>query len=358
MKKILFLALFLPTSIFAQSQHIEYRMEADLYSQPISIHSFLDDWQDTKLKSGNNAFAHGKMQLALQQDNWNYAWLWRYDYVLNFSHDMAKVYYQIENDLPIDANQHYNLDLKAAHIDAVGTRFAYDWHIGENWMITSGLTALIGRHYIDGSFQGAGQTTQMQELFDRVEWLNGSLNYSYDKPALKEEKMGWDARANRGYGYALDFIVEGRLFDQVDINIHAEDLFSYLYWKKAPYTQYELKYHQDHRPRFDIQGQLGVKESYKQRLPYKITTSINYAPSASLWKVGISTLSNEYITLYQLNAYYQFALGSLGIHYEPQSQAYGISFQHDNLGFKYLTDDLNTNRAHRMGALLYAQYQW
>lgn len=357
--KIYFLSFaFVSSSIFAQAEQIEYRVNADLYSQPIAIQSFLDDWQDPKLRSGNNAFAHGKMQLGLQQGNWNYAWVWRYDYVLNFSHDLAKLYYQIENDQPIDADQRYYLKLNAAHVDAVGTRFAYDWSLQDNLTLTTGLTALIGRHYVDGNFQGAGQTTQMQELLERVDWLNASLNYSYDKPALKEENMGWDAGANRGYGYALDVGLAGRLFDRVDIRLHAEDIFSYLYWKNAPYTQYELKYDQDQRPRFDIQGKLGVHKRYNQRLPYKITSSINYAPASSLWKAGISTLSNEYLTLYQLNVFHQFTLGELGIHYEPQSRAYGLSFEHENIGFKYLTDNLNTNRAHRMGAYLYARYQW
>lgn len=358
MKNIICFLALVPTFVFAQSQQVEYRVQADLYSQPISIHSFLDDWKDPNLKSGNNTFAHGKMQLGLQQGNWNYSWVWRYDYVLNFSHDMAKLYYQIQNDQLIDANQRYNLDLKAMHIDAVGTRFAYDWHLNGDWKITSGLTALIGRHYVDGSFQGMGQTTQMQELFDRVEWLNASLNYSYDQPALKEENMGWDPRANRGYGYALDFTLAGRLFNQIDIHISADDLVGYLYWDNAPYTQYILKYHQDNRPRFDIRGQLGTQQQYTQKLPYKITTSIDYAPDDVWWKIGVSTLSNEYITLYQLNSYYRFELGTVGIHLEPQSHAYGISFQHQNIGFKYLTDDLNTNQAHRMGALFYAQYQW
>ncbi|WP_228258864.1 hypothetical protein [Acinetobacter ihumii] len=358
MKKIVCFLALLPSCVYAQPQQIEYRVKADLYSQPISIHSFLDDWKDPNLKSGNNAFAHGKMQLGLQQGSWNYAWVWRYDYVLNFSQDMAKLYHQIQNDQLIDSNQHYNLDLKAQHIDAVGTRFAYDWSINADWILSSGLTALIGRHYVDGYFQGTGQTTQMQELFDRVEWLNGSLNYSYDRPALKEENMGWDPQANRGYGYALDFALSGRMFDRIDINLSAEDLVGYLYWDNAPYTQYELRYDQDNRPRFDIRGQLGTKQKYTQRLPCTISTEINYAPEASLWKAGISTLSNEYITLYQLNGYYRFELGTLGIHFEPQSHAYGVSFQHQNIGLKYLTDDLNTNQAHRMGALVYAQYQW
>jgi hypothetical protein len=47
-----------------------------------------------------------------------------------------------------------------------------------------------------------------------------------------------------------------------------------------------------------------------------------------------------------------------GIHFEPQTHALGLSIQHDYFGVKYIADNLNTNQAKRMGAQLFAQYQW
>ncbi|NNP77645.1 hypothetical protein A7P54_14625 [Acinetobacter sp. Ac_3412] len=75
------------------------------------------------------------------------------------------------------------------------------------------------------------------------------------------------------------------------------------------------------------------------------------------WSVGLSSISNEYTSLWQMNAYWDTIL-KWGVHYEPQTHAMGISIQHDNFGLKYITDDLNTNQAKRMGAQLFAQYQW
>ncbi len=103
------------------------RADASLYSEPIAIDAFLDDWQDPDFKSGKYAFAHGLMQLSVQQDQWNLGWLWRYDYILKFSPDMAKLYYQIENDLPLDAESMYELTLHAQHLERIGARIAYDW---------------------------------------------------------------------------------------------------------------------------------------------------------------------------------------------------------------------------------------
>ncbi|AYA04816.1 hypothetical protein BEN74_07995 [Acinetobacter sp. WCHAc010034] len=72
----------------------------------------------------------------------------------------------------------------------------------------------------------------------------------------------------------------------------------------------------------------------------------------------LSSFSNPYLTLFQLNSYWENDFVKLGVHTEPQTQAYGVSLQHQNVGFKYMADALNTNQAKRMGASLYAQYVW
>lgn len=354
-KKLVLLGLSLPFYSYAQ-EAIYYQVQADVYSEPLAIHAFTDDWDDFKFKSGKNAFAHGLMQLGVKQGNWDFSWIWRYDYALNFSEDTAKLYYQIQNELPIDANSTYDLRLEAQHIDTVGSRAAYTWPISSNWNLETGITALIGRHYIDGHINALGVTTDQQELMDRVKWLNGSIDYSYDHPALKEDEMGWNEQAHSGYGYALDATLRGAIAKNWNLKINIQDALAYLYWQDAPYTRYNISYDQDKRPRFDIQGEFDKDKTYAQKLPFKIYTDLNY-DSEQAWSLGLSSISNEYISLWQLNAYWNTGL-MWGIHFEPQTNSFGLSVKHENFGFKYIADSFNTNQAKRMGAQIYAQYLW
>ena len=55
---------------------------------------------------------------------------------------------------------------------------------------------------------------------DRVKWLNGQIDYSYDQPALKEDKMGWNERANHGYGFAFDTSLQGTIANHWKVNIN------------------------------------------------------------------------------------------------------------------------------------------
>lgn len=355
-KNLIFLTL-LPSVCFAEKS-AQFSLNAELYSDPVSVHAFLNDWDSPHLEKGKNAFASGKMKLETQQDHWTMGWVWSYDYQLRFSEDMAKLYYQITNDQLIDANSSYALELEAQHVDTVGTRFGYEWDIYPNWTVVTGATALIGRHYVDGTFQARGQTTNMPELMDRVSWLNGHLNYSYDQPALKEDELGWNGKTDKGYGYALDLGLKGKIGKNWDLYFQAEDIFSYLYWDNAPFTKYSITYDQNSRPRMDLSGQLSKTKQYKQKLPFKISSEITYTSDVNPWSISLSSFSNQYLTLAQLNGFWQTAPLKYGIHIEPQTHSLGVSVQHKNFGLKYLTDDLATNDAHRFSTYLYAQYFW
>ncbi|WP_228291699.1 hypothetical protein [Acinetobacter towneri] len=355
--KYLFLILCF-FSVFTYAASVEYRADASLYSEPIAIDAFLDDWQDPDFKSGKYAFAHGLMQLSVQQDQWNLGWLWRYDYILKFSPDMAKLYYQIENDLPLDAESMYELTLHAQYLERIGARIAYDWVPQSNWILTAGVSALYGRHFVDGQFNAFGETNLMPRLADRVQWLNGQLNYYYDQPALKEDELGLgDFRAKEGYGYALDLTLQGEWLEKWYLKFQLEDIFSYMYWDEAPYSQYQATFDQNSRPRINLTGTVATDKSYKQKIPYKISTELLYNIHSEI-QLGVSSFSNPFTSLWQMHFLWQPDSLQLGLHFEPQTKSLGVSFRHENIGMKYLTDNLNTNQAHRMEAYLFAQYQW
>ena len=79
-----------PTWVYAE-QSVRLSVNAELYSEPVSVHAFLDDWETSNLKKGKNAFASGKMKLETQKDNWTLGWVWSYDYPHNVVNDGVEI---------------------------------------------------------------------------------------------------------------------------------------------------------------------------------------------------------------------------------------------------------------------------
>lgn len=60
MKKYLFiLALSLPCSAYAEKT-IQYEVNADVYSEPVGVHAFLNGWETPNLKKGIMPLHMGK----------------------------------------------------------------------------------------------------------------------------------------------------------------------------------------------------------------------------------------------------------------------------------------------------------
>jgi hypothetical protein len=145
------------TYCFAKTE-TSLNVDANLYSEPLPIHAFTDNWRGAPLESGKTAFAQGKMELKQQQATLQYSLVWRYDYLLHFTPDTAKLYYQIQNELPLDSNAQYNLLIKASFLESQGFRFGKVLELNPDWQFTSGVTLLRGQHFLQGDFSGLGQT--------------------------------------------------------------------------------------------------------------------------------------------------------------------------------------------------------
>lgn len=347
--------LVIHNKCMAEEQY--FLLNANLYSEPVSIHTFTDHWETNDFKAGENAWAHGRLQTGVKDKNWDFSLVWLYDYQLKFSKDLSQLYYQLENHQEITANKKSNLYLEAQHIDALGMRIAYDWEIQENWQLTTGLSIYNGRNFVSGNAHIMGETNTEELLLNRINWLDGYLDYQYNHPALKEEKLGWNKRANTSYGYGVDFILNGRINDNWFIQLNVQDIWSYLYWSDAPRTSYTLDFQQDRRPRTNLQGQLTTK-SITQKIPYKIYNSINYQFKTKPYQIGLSHIIDKNVTLWQFNMYWQPKNIQYGLHIEPQTQALGISLQHHNFSFKYISDRPDMNKSRRLGTFIHFHKQW
>ena len=343
----------------AAVEKTSYQFQADLYSEPLPIKSFIDDWEHPNLKAGKVAFAQGHMELRHQHEQLQYGMVWNYDYLLKFTPDTARLYYQIQNDLPLDSNKNYDLSINAQHIETVGFRLGKVWQYNPDWQFTTGISLLQGRHFLVGDIAGQGVTgAAAQKMIDQVRSVQANINYYYDKPALHEDELGWQPKAPNGYGLALDIAIAGQLTHELRMDVNIRNALGYMWWDKVPNTKYQASYIPERLPSFDIQGQLKDSELLSQHIPYQFEANLAYQALEQPWVFSVSTLANQYKQLWQLNGVYQQPSYQLGLHVEPQTTSYGLSLQHKNIGFRYMADQLNTNQAKRLSTSLYAMYAW
>lgn len=348
--------LLLSVDAMAQSQLL---VQADLYSEPLPIQSFIDEWQDPHFKTGKVAFAQGIMEIRQQQQHWQYGLVWNYDYLLKFTPDTATLYYQIQNDLPLDSASQYDLGINVQYIESAGFRLGRVWQSSPDWQITTGISLLQGRHFLHGNFEGQGNTgTFQQKILNQVNAAQASLNYFYDRPALHEDELGWNPKKPLGYGMALDVELAGQITPEIGVNINMRNALAYMRWDKAPNSAYRASYKPERLPSFDIQGRLDNNKTLTQRIPYQLETSLHYHVATQPLSFSITHLANPYTRLWQLNSFYQLSHYQIGVHAEPQTSSYGLSLQHKNFGMRYMTDDLNTNQAKRLSVGLYAMHEW
>lgn len=352
------LCLYYCNMSYAQSD-IEFSVEASAYSEPIPIDAFTDDWQTSRLKTGDHAFAHGRVQLAYQWANIQYALFWRYDYLMSFSPDAAKLYYQYANDRIPSNNQHYALYIDAQQLESLGFFIGRSSVLSPQWTLFYGLNLLKGRHMLDGTFSGSAQTQSGTTLRDTAQRLMAHLNYIYDQPQLGEEELGWMPDQPTGLGASVDLRLVGQINPAWSVDFKLQDLFGNMRWDDAPMTDYRLRYDVETRPSYDIEGKLSADQVFWQKIPWQATALVQFKP-INLPKTfaDIKVHANAVSTQYQLGIYQQINQQTLGMIVEPQTKAIGVVVRHPSFTFSYLTDRLNTNQAHREQLVLSANYAW
>ncbi len=367
---------------------------ASSYSPALSIHQFVDDW-DGQLTKGDYAFAQGRTAIDFQpassstnesvKDSTNifnkkgdslgyglgYGLAMRYDYLLKFNEPTADVYWRYKNKQMLDTDKGYPLTIDAKHNQRVGANMFITLPVADNWQIQPRLHLWKGSHAIDGRIMGKLSTlkqaqpiTEDSKLHDNIDKADLSLNYHYDKPALKEEKLQWLPKKPDGYGYSFDLAIQGKLTDATYLRVEGYDLLGTMYWRDMPMTRYDFDYDVSGRPPYTLEGQLDT-EDYQQDLPWRVESQLTHRLTDD-WQLALSSQVNDVSHLHQLSATYQTELpinnqqqpiAISGI-VEPQTRSYGLAIDTEYAGLKWLTDDIDTNKAKRGDVQFYLGYQW
>ena len=308
--------------------NIQWETDITSYSPTQSIDSFTDDW-DEPLENGDFAYIQGRSDIRYSTDQspLSYALNYRYDYLLSFNPATAQVYWDYKNNELPSENRRYPLMLTADYSERLGFGIAYD---------------------------------EQRKLVDTVSVANIDLSYQYDKPALKEDRIGWQPNHPNGIGYSLDLHINGKLPYDTTLMVDAYDILGKMYWHDMPMTDYKFNYSAIGRPPYTLEGQLSKKD-LSQNLPWHVQTAIEkrFTPA---WSLGLYSEFNDVTNLHQLalTHHTQFKHTPLAITglLEPQTKAIGLQIKHKDFGISYLADDLNMNDAKRVALNFFVRHDW
>ncbi|MFO1391851.1 MAG: hypothetical protein U1E94_06540 [Agitococcus sp.] len=351
---IFLIALYYAVSGHA-SQNTTFKFSIDTYSAPVSIHAFTSDWHDD-LKSGDNAFLHGLAELSIQNTQRKLSLLWRYDYLLDFDEQTAQLYHAYANDYAPKVSTAYPLHIKAKYSESYGVQWLQKFHFKPNITLGIGLSLLKGYKITDGQLDGTVFLQQAGFKVKDIQQANANVNYYYDEPQLQEEQLDWHPRNPSAMGFSINTTLIWQLTPQWLLNAQIDDIYGRLYWKDIPTTQYNLSCKCSNFIH-NIDGQLAVANKYTQHLQPLAKVQLSYS-GAQNWHAELNTVSNTQMTLVQGAWGYQYASWQGLLLLEPQTHAIGIELRHPNWHLRWLTDNLNSNQAHRLGLSLGVNKSW
>lgn len=344
----------------------EVMITAHSPAQPIA--AFIKEW-DAPLESGKHAYTQGRMAVEVRPADSavSYGLNWRYDYMMRFNQETANLYWQYKNSQIPNKDQVYPIYLEAKHNERIGANIGFTQQIIPNWQLSAYANFWKGLHALEGD--AVGTLTSQAALegktirnIDRLNSIKTDLNYYYDEPALGEEDLNWYPDKPAGYGYSVDIKLAGQITDKTALMIRGYDVLGRMHWQDMPSTEYILDYDVNRRPNNETRGQLDTNNVI-QTLPWRVEGSLTHQLT-NKWQLGTHAQANDIETLYQLSAGYQLDNAFLPMPIvitgliEPQTQALGLAIDSKYGGVKFLTDDIDAEKAKRSEISLYGRYSW
>ncbi len=227
---ILFLWLFAGSLQAMAGLEVYATVDSFTYSEPVTIKAALNELQGD-YRSGELAFTHEQGEIGFKYNNWSLGFLVRYDLYSRFHPDTAELLYLSENDLPVELERSFQLDMEVSRLRSTGLKLAYGFvpssyfrgHVAASYLKTSQL--------LDGNVSGV-LTTQADGKYSG----QGRIDYVYDEDLVLEREV----RAPSGDGVTFDVGFNWRLSELLELDVDLQDLYSRIVWHRAPRTQGDL----------------------------------------------------------------------------------------------------------------------
>ena len=338
------------------TEKMSFDVRVDAYAQPVSVKAFTDDWQDA-LQAGDSAFLQGRVELSTENESRKISLLWRYDYLLDFSPQTAEAYHAYKNQNLLEIDKNYPLFIRAKYSESYGVRWLQSFDINNNIKMGLAVSLLKGYKMTDGQLQGNVIFQQQGFKVKNINHMNMDINYYYDEPQLKEEQLEWYPKNPNALGFSIDAELDWKITKKVNFYLILNDIYGRLYWQDMPTTQYYASC-QCYKFIHNVEGQLAIEDKYTQKLLINGKSQLKYQLS-ELYMAEMRGFFNRNTVLwqgvfsYKLKNNWQMSFLS-----EPQTHALGIELKTKNMYLYYLTDELNTNQAHRLGVGLGFYQQW
>lgn len=306
-------------------------MESLLHASvtPVSIDDFINAWQGS-FKSGDYAFADGRLRTGVVLNGWEVAVEKRWHYDLRFSPDTAKLYYNIENKLPDD--QQYQLNLNAKILHAEGVSFAKKFNF-QQFSFKPIITFYRSDFYQFGQLSGraSGDIANKENIAVEVDLEN--YHFSEDKV------LEYDEQGGQGQGVSIGFTAQYQT-EQWAFTVDSQDFYNRWQFEEAAYTYggvcVNLAGHSGSCSEGTQGGRSGI-ETYQDRLSSSWTTEVTYKPYALSVNTFIHGryqrlgVQKDWFTSVGMLGASVYSTKQLGLHWQSQWHRLAVIFDQPEL---------------------------
>jgi len=229
------------------NDQLYYHSHIFAYSETSSIKQIVvDDMEGPYFDGGEHSFTHNVWELGVTRAGWKLAYLIRYDYSLDYNPDTAALVYSDKNDLSIEKNRIYDVDMQLIHTRTNGLKVGYDWQVTERFNFQLDATYLETSRLLEGKVTGQFEVAN-DDYMGQLD-----LDYVYSKDELLERAV----ENPNGRGYAIDIAWDWQINSRYRLAGKWTDLFSKITFNKAPFTTAAAS---TDRINFDDEGKIDVK---------------------------------------------------------------------------------------------------
>jgi len=317
-------------------------LESENYSDAFTIKGILNELSGP-LKAGENAFSFSKLEWGTRLNGLELALFIRNDYFAAFSPDTARLFYQGENNLPVDSNSHYDIYLRLNSIKSKGIGVGYQFAPANNLRLYSRLNILKATELTDGDISGNVDTDNSGSYSSQF-----AVDYFYSEDKLFERNI--DNRPD-GLGASIDLNAEWKSSDRLSMKFLVKDLFGLIHWNDAPATVANAD---TNNVSLDADGYIDTSpllsgreynQDYTQKIPTRYYLSASRLVKPNFYLEGelfhIANLNFPRIHLKWTNSDYQ-----LKATWDTKAKALGLSLGNRFCGAGIMSDSFDLDKAH------------
>ena len=352
------LPFFNPGAIQEKSA-INVSMQAFIASDPVSVHSFFNDWDGryTPEKKDNIVMEELRIDVSLLLDE-QYAigYFFSRNLLGVANRDFVDFYHAIKNDKKFNNKKQYAISLEMKGIDQHGLLLSRHVNLINNkehaFTVGGSVFLSYATDIQDGQLVGES-TIDVDQTYN----ASGSVDYYYMNNLLYDINV--EKTYGLGYGFhaGLDYVNKVYNFK---ISFLANDIFSRSYWKNIPFSYVDIETENqiiNNRGHIEYNPTISGREIYRNytqkvlpKCQAKITKHFHYDIDATL---GVEKRS--IVTMPYVKAVKTMSDGrKIGLLYENRFKSMGISLEEKNYYISFLTDGLtNVSAASLSGKYLY-----